>query len=114
MKKLFIATLAVLFIAGVAYAGVPTMDFTGMFYVRGSYISNDSGVEEDAGNYMYYDQELDADWKISASDKTFVSVNFEARDQNWLAGNTRRYHSRRRIRSGRQPGDQAALGPTHL
>jgi hypothetical protein len=88
MKRLFIVTLAVLFVAGAAYAGVPTMDFTGMFYVRGSYISNDSGQEEDAGNYMYYDQELDADWKISAADKTFVFVNFEAHDQNWMAGNT--------------------------
>ena len=73
MKKLIIATtLAVLFLAGFAYAGVPTMDFSGMFYVRGSYISNDNGQEEDAGNYMYYDQEFDADWKISAADKTFV------------------------------------------
>jgi len=88
MKKLFIILFASLFLAGVAYAGVPTMDFSGSFYVRGSYINNSSGQEEDAGNYMYYDQELDADWKISANDKSFVRINFEAHDQDWLSGNT--------------------------
>lgn len=88
MRKLFITALAVLFMASVAYAGVPTMDFSGSFYVRGSYISNDTGQEEDAGHYMYYDQEFIADWKISAAEKTFVFVSFEARSQDWMAGNT--------------------------
>ena len=38
--------------------------------------------------YMFYDQELDMDIKMSAADKTFVFINFEARDQDWIKGST--------------------------
>jgi hypothetical protein len=50
MKKFFIAMLAVLFVAGAAYAGAPAIDFSGMINTRGQYFSNDDGVTTDAGN----------------------------------------------------------------
>jgi hypothetical protein len=84
MKKFFIAMLAVLFVAGAAYAGAPTMDFSGMVNTRGQYFSNDNGVTKDAGNYMIYDMEFDADLNIKPTDKTAVFLNFEIHDQSWI------------------------------
>jgi hypothetical protein len=83
MKKLFLITLAVLFVAGAAYAGAPDMDFSGMINTRGQYFSNDDGVTEDSGNYMIYDMEFDADLNIHASDKSGVFLNFEIHDENF-------------------------------
>jgi hypothetical protein len=84
MKKFFIAMLAVLFVAGAAYAAAPAMDFSGMINTRGQYFSNDDGVTKDAGNYMIYDMEFDADLNIKPTDKTAVFLNFEIHDESWL------------------------------
>jgi hypothetical protein len=83
MKKLFLITLAVLFVAGAAYAGAPDMDFSGMINTRGQYWSNDNAVTEDSGAYMIYDMEFDADLNIHASDKSGVFLNFEIHDENF-------------------------------
>jgi hypothetical protein len=85
MKKFFIAMLAVLFVAGAAYAAAPAMDFSGMINTRGQYFSNDNAVTEDSGNYMIYDMEFDADLNIHAADKTGVFLNFEIHDESWLS-----------------------------
>jgi hypothetical protein len=44
--------------------------------------------EEAPEPYSFYDQELDLDIKMSVTDKTFIFINLEARDQDWLQGNT--------------------------
>jgi hypothetical protein len=85
MKKFFIAMLAVLFVAGAAYAGAPAIDFSGMINVRGQYFSNDDGVTEDSGSYRVYDMELDSDLNIKPTDKTAVFLNFEIHDESWLS-----------------------------
>lgn len=79
MKKLFIVTLAVLFIASAAYA-VET-DFSGMLNTRGTYYSNASGFEDSAYAYMEYDMEFDADLKIMPSDSSLIFLNFEIHDE---------------------------------
>jgi hypothetical protein len=84
MKKFFIGLLAVMFVAGAAYAGAPDMDFSGMINTRGQYFSNDDAVTEDSGDYMIYDMEFDADLNIKASDKSGVFLNFEIHDESWL------------------------------
>lgn len=84
MKKFFIGLLAVMFVAGAAYAGAPDMDFSGMINTRGQYFSNDDGVTEDAGNYMIYDMEFDADLTIKPTDRNGVFINFEIHDESWL------------------------------
>jgi hypothetical protein len=85
MKKFFIAMLAVLFVAGAAYAAAPAMDFSGMINTRGTYVSNETGFDPDPGDYMYYDMEFDADLKINPTDKTSIFLNFEIHDEAFLA-----------------------------
>jgi hypothetical protein len=81
MKKLFIVTLAVLFAAGAAYA--VDYDYSGMINTRGTYISNSSGEEEDAGNYMDYDMEFDSTLVIKPSDKSSIHLNWEIHDEGF-------------------------------
>ena len=83
MKKFFIGLLAVMFFAGMAYAEAPDMDFSGMINTRGTYISNDSGVSDDPGEYMKYDMEFDADLKIKPNDTSFVFLNMEIHDEDF-------------------------------
>jgi hypothetical protein len=85
MKKFFIGLLAVMFVAGAAYAGAPEVDFSGMINTRGQYFSNDDGITKDAATYMIYDMEFDADLKIKPNDKSFVFINWEMHDESWLA-----------------------------
>jgi hypothetical protein len=82
MKKLFIVTLAVLFLSGAAYA--VEYDYSGMINTRGSYISNSTGESSDAGNYMYYDMEFDSTLKIKPTDKSLIYLNWEIHDENWV------------------------------
>lgn len=85
MKKLIIATLAVLMVAGSAYAlDGSQIDFTGSYYVRGSYFSNDD-VSQKSGfdAYSNYDHELDLRIKFNISDTTFVYTRWEAADYTW-------------------------------
>ena len=58
MKKLFIALLSVLMVAGAAYAA--EYDFSGMINTRGSWINNSGSISDDSEDYMYYDMEFDA------------------------------------------------------
>lgn len=85
MKKLFVVLFVVLFAATSAYA----VEFTtsGSYYARGSWISNDSGLQEDAVDYGYYDHELDLTTTIVVADNTKVIVNFEIQDDNWDQSN---------------------------
>jgi hypothetical protein len=85
MKKFFIAMLAVLFVAGAAYAAAPAMDFSGMINTRGTYVSNETGVQAKAADYMYYDMEFDADLKINPTDRTSIFLNFEIHDEAFLS-----------------------------
>jgi hypothetical protein len=88
MKKIFIALFSVLMVAGFAYAAeeeAGTMfDFSGMINTAGVYVKNDSGVQEDAYDYGFYEQEFDADLKITPSDKSLVFLNMEIHDESWL------------------------------
>jgi len=89
MKKLFLALLCVLLTAGMAAA--VDVDLKGMYYARGSYIDNSSGIGDgsnQAFDYYYFDHELDLTARLLVTDKTRVIVNFEIRDENWLNGNT--------------------------
>lgn len=87
MKKFLFALLCVMLTAGFAFA--VDVDLKGMYYVRGSYIDNDSGLSSSStANYMYYDHELDLTARLLVTDKTRVIVNFEIRDENWNASNT--------------------------
>ena len=81
MKKLFIVTLSVLFFAGAAYA--VEYDYSGMINTRGSYLSNDGSISDDAYDYMYYDMEFDSTLNIMPSDKTLIRLNWEINDQNF-------------------------------
>jgi len=83
MKKFFIGMLAVLMVSGAVYAAAPDMDFSGMINTRGRYVSNDTGVQEDAYDYMFYDMEFDADLAIRPTDKTGIFLNFEIHDENF-------------------------------
>ena len=95
MKKFLFALLCVLLTAGFAFA--VDVDLKGMYYARGSYIDNSSGLagdaiagdpNEDAFDYFYFDHELDLTARLLVTDKTRVIVNFEIRDENWLTSNT--------------------------
>ena len=98
MKKLLIAVLIVMVSTGAAWA--VGFDMTGMFYVRGSAISNETGLQEstsdpldETADYQYYDQELDLTARILVNDQTRVIVNFEITDQNWDRGSTDSFRS---------------------
>ena len=98
MKKLLIAVLIVMVSTGAAWA--VGFDMTGMFYVRGSAISNETGLQgrtslpdDDAVDYQYYDQELDLTARLLVNDQTRVIVNFEITDQNWIQGSTDGFRS---------------------
>jgi len=95
MKKFLLALLCVLLTAGFAFA--VDVDLKGMYYARGSYIDNSSGLNgdgpngsatEDSWDYFYFDHELDLTARMLVSDKTRVIVNMEIRDGNWLNGNS--------------------------
>jgi hypothetical protein len=97
MKKIFIALLSVLMVAGYVYAAeeeASIFDFSGMINTRGSYISNGAdvtvrpGEEEKAGDYMYYDMEFDATLKITPTDKSLIHINFEIHDENFTSSPT--------------------------
>ena len=85
MKKFFVVLFVVMFAATSAYA----VDFktSGSYYARGSWISNDSGVQADAVDYAYYDHELDMTTTIVVDDNTKVVVNYEIHDSNWITSN---------------------------
>jgi hypothetical protein len=83
MKKLFIISIAVLFLSGAAYA--VDYDYSGMINTRGSYISNSGSIAEEAYDYMYYDMEFDSTLKINPSDKSQIYLNWEIHDENWEA-----------------------------
>jgi len=83
MKKLFIITLAVLFLSGAAYA--VEYDFSGMINTRGTYISNSSGEQEEAGSYMDYDMEFDASLGIRPTEKDLIFLNWEIQDKGFDA-----------------------------
>jgi hypothetical protein len=89
MKKLFIILFSVLMVAGFAYAAeeeAGTMfDFSGMINTAGVYLKNGSGLEEKAYDYGYYEQEFDADLKITPNDKSLIFLNMEIHDESWLA-----------------------------
>ncbi len=83
MNRIFAALLAVLLVAGSAYA--VEMETTGSFYARGSYINNNSGLSNnDTASFAYYDSELDMTVTLKISDQTKIITNFEIRDQEWL------------------------------
>jgi len=82
MKKLFVVLFVVIFAATSAYAF--ELETKGLFNVRGSYINNNDGLQVDSVDYMYYDGELDITHKLVVDENTFVRVNYEIRDQNWL------------------------------
>jgi hypothetical protein len=92
MKKIFIALLSLLMVAGFAYAAeeeAGTMfDFSGMINTDGVYVSNDTGFEKDARDYMFYEMEFDADLKITPSDKTLVFLNMEIHDETFVTSPT--------------------------
>jgi len=81
MKKLFIITLAVLFLSGAAYA--VEYEFSGMINTAGTYISNSSGEEEKAGTYMFYDMEFDGSLGIRPTDKDLIFLNWEIQDKDF-------------------------------
>lgn len=92
MNRIFAIMLALLLVAGTAYA--VEMQTTGSFNVRGSYISNETGLNgaadvpdeeiyKDTASYGYYDQELDITVDLKVSDYTKVITNFEITDMNW-------------------------------
>jgi len=86
MKKFLLAFLCVLLTAGFAFA--VDVDMKGMYYARGSYIDNDSGLSSnDTADYFYFDHELDITTRLLVTDKTRVIVNFEIHDENWIQGN---------------------------
>ena len=89
MKKFLLALMCVLLTAGFAFA--VDVDLKGMYYARGSYIDNSSGLDgdnTDSFDYFYLDHELDLTARLLVTDKTRVIVNFEIRDENWLNSNT--------------------------
>jgi hypothetical protein len=95
MKKFLFAFLCVLLTAGFAFA--VDVDLKGMYYARGSYIDNSSGLNgdgpdgsatEDSWDYFYFDHELDLTARLLVTDKTRIIVNMEIKDENWLNGNT--------------------------
>jgi len=83
MKKLFIITLAVLFLSGAAYA--VEYDFSGMINTRGTYLSNNSGEAEEAETLMDYDMEFDASLGIRPTDKDLIFLNWEIQDKGFDA-----------------------------
>ncbi|MFC1876480.1 hypothetical protein ACFL2E_04305 [Thermodesulfobacteriota bacterium] len=88
MKKLFIILFSVLMVAGFVYAAEEeeegtVFDFSGMINTRGSYLDNDTGELEDAGDYMYYDMEFDGTLKITPTDQTLIYLNWEIHDENY-------------------------------
>jgi hypothetical protein len=95
MKKFLFALLCVLLTAGMAAA--VDVDLKGMYYARGSYIDNSSGLNgdgangtatEDSWDYFYFDHELDLTARLLVTDKTRIVINMEIKDENWLNGNT--------------------------
>jgi len=95
MKKFMFALLCVLLTAGFAFA--VDVDIKGMYYARGSWIDNSSGLngdgvngdpQEDSWDYFYFDHELDITTRLLVTDKTRVIVNVEIRDENWLNSKT--------------------------
>jgi hypothetical protein len=89
MKKFLFAFLCVLLTAGFAFA--VDVDLKGMYYARGSYIDNSSGLgdgSDEAFDYFYFDHELDMTARLLVTDKTRIIVNVEIKDENWLNGNT--------------------------
>ncbi len=90
MKKFMLALLCVLLTAGFAFA--VDVDLKGMYYARGSYISNNDGLQGDNNrdrvDYYYFDHELDMTARLLVTDKTRIIVNMEIHDEDWLAGNT--------------------------
>ena len=95
MKKLFFALLCVLLTAGFAFA--VDVDLKGMYYARGSWIDNSSGLngdgnngtdQEDSWDYFYFDHELDLTARLLVTDKTRIVINMEIKDENWLNSNT--------------------------
>lgn len=87
MKKLILALACVMLMAGFAVAA--DIDFRGNYYARGSYIDNNTGLSgSDTADFFYFDHELDITSRILVTDKTRVVVNFEIRDEDWIAGNT--------------------------
>ncbi len=90
MKKFLFALLCVMLTAGFAFA--VDVDLKGMYYVRGTWIDNETGLlgdnNTDSPTYFYFDHELDATARLLVTDKTRVIINFEIRDENWLVGNT--------------------------
>jgi hypothetical protein len=95
MKKFMLALLCVLLTAGFAFA--VDVDLKGMYYARGSYIDNSSGLNgdgiagsgaEDSWDYFYFDHELDLTARLLVTDKTRIVINMEIKDENWLTGNT--------------------------
>jgi hypothetical protein len=85
----------VLLTAGFAFA--VDVDLKGMYYARGSYIDNSSGLNgdgdngtatEDSWDYFYFDHELDMTARLLVTDKTRIIINVEIKDENWLSGNT--------------------------
>lgn len=85
MKKFFVVLFVVMFAATSAYA----VDFktSGSYYARGSWISNDSGLQADAVDYGYYDHELDMTTTIVVDDNTRIIVNYEIHDSDWISSN---------------------------
>ena len=86
MKKILIALLTVFMMAGFVYAQeeeASIFNFSGMFNSRGTYLSNDSGIEEEAYDYMFYDMEFDATLDITPNDKTAIFLNMEIHDETW-------------------------------
>ena len=88
MKKLLTALFSVLMVAGFVYAAeeeASIYDFSGMINTRGSYLSNDTGEAEDAGDYTYYDMEFDGTLKIKPTDQSLIYLNWEIHDENFTA-----------------------------
>jgi hypothetical protein len=65
----------------------------GDYYVRGSYIQNESTLNNDTDedgkteSYSFYDHEFQATTSLKISDATFVNIGYEIRDEQWIQGN---------------------------
>ena len=81
--------ILLLIIATFASTSAQAVEFStsGSYYARGSWISNDSGLQADAVDYGYYDHELDMTTTIVVDDNTRIIVNYEIHDSDWISSN---------------------------
>jgi hypothetical protein len=89
-----VVLFAVCFTVGSAYA--LDFDTSGMYEARGTYIQNQSGLQnnndgtsipEKTADFGFYDHELDMTTRILVDDSTRIIVNYEIQDDIWRESN---------------------------